>query len=98
MTVSVLVGAVAGISSPARTDTPLVGVELSTQGGESVIPLDQDFEHGLIVLDGAVEIGDRTASPGELIYLGTQRADLGVRARLRREHCCSEVRRSPRTS
>ncbi len=80
VTATVLVGAVGDVRSPARSDTPLVGVELSTQGGEALVPLDRDFEHGVIVLEGSLEIEGESVSPGELTYLGTHRAELRVRA------------------
>jgi redox-sensitive bicupin YhaK (pirin superfamily) len=70
---TVLVGAVGGERSPARTDTPLVGAELVLQGGRVTVPLDPAFEHALVVLDGAAAVGDEVVGPGVLAYLGEGR-------------------------
>ena len=43
--------------SPARADTPLLGADLAFDGAIEV-PLVHAYEHGLVVLDGAVTIGD----------------------------------------
>jgi hypothetical protein len=70
---TVLVGEVAGARSPARADTPLVGAELALAGGPATVPLDPGFEHALVVLDGAVAVGDEVVGPGVLAYLGEGR-------------------------
>ena len=52
---TVLVGALAGATSPARRDTDHVGVDLAAAGRRhAVLPLDPAFEHALVVLDGAL--------------------------------------------
>jgi quercetin 2,3-dioxygenase len=78
----VLVGELAGARSPARTDTPIVGAELRwpAGGGRGAVPLDPSFEHGLVVLDGEVVVGDTAVAPGALAYLGTGRGDVDLRA------------------
>jgi redox-sensitive bicupin YhaK (pirin superfamily) len=74
---TVLVGELAGVRSPARTDTPLVGAAIRLGsgrggGGRTTLPLDRTFEHALVVLQGAATIGaDAPLGPGELAYLGT---------------------------
>jgi len=70
---TVLAGEVAGERSPARTDTPLVGADLALAGGPATVPLDPGFEHTLVVLDGAVVVGDDVVGPGVLAYLGEGR-------------------------
>jgi hypothetical protein len=79
-TATVLVGAVAGERSPARTDTPLVGAEVALPGGRATVPLDPAFEHALVVLDGDVEVGGRTVGPGVLAYLGEGRDEIVLAA------------------
>jgi redox-sensitive bicupin YhaK (pirin superfamily) len=71
---TVLVGALAGSDavSPARHDTPLVGVELVLASGGPV-PLDPGFEHALVVLEGALAVEGATVDPGTLVYLGRGR-------------------------
>jgi len=77
-TVTVLVGAVGAERSPARADTPLVGAEVVTDGGRSVLPLEPAFEHALVVLDGAVAVGESLVGPGVLAYLGAGRDELAL--------------------
>lgn len=75
--VTVLVGSVGADTSPARTDTPLVGVAVTAQRrGDTTIPLEPGHEHAVVVLDGAVSIGAEVFRPGELAYLGLGRDDV----------------------
>ena len=67
-TATVIVGDFAGASSPARHDTALVGVDLDLRG-PTTIALEPGFEYGLIVLDGALRVGDQSLTPGHLGYL-----------------------------
>jgi redox-sensitive bicupin YhaK (pirin superfamily) len=77
--VTVLLGALDGVRSPARTDTDLVGLALAG-GGRATLPVDRDHEHALVVLDGTVAVGDEVVAPGELAYLGLGRDDLALDA------------------
>jgi redox-sensitive bicupin YhaK (pirin superfamily) len=73
--VTVLMGRLDGVRSPARTDTELVGLALAGTGA-ATLPLDPAFEHALVVLDGTVAVDDEVVAPGELAYLGLGRDDL----------------------
>jgi redox-sensitive bicupin YhaK (pirin superfamily) len=77
---TVLVGEYGDFRSPARHDTPLVGVEL-TLHQETTLPLRADYEYGLVVLQGAVGIHGRTVPPGKLGYLGRGRDQLEIDVR-----------------
>lgn len=77
---TVLVGELGGVSSPARTDTPLVGVELSLRSGSAELPLRPDFEYAVIVLAGGLTVGQTRVEPGSLGYLGKGRDELRVGA------------------
>ncbi len=82
--VTVLTGSFDGQQSPARADTPLVGAELALRRGRTTLPLRADWEHALVVLDGAVLVGGeggRTVEPGALAYLGTDRHELALDVR-----------------
>lgn len=76
-TATVLVGELAGATSPARRDTDHVGAEIvldprsGGRGGPVVsgIPVDAAHEHAMVVLEGEVTIGDRRVAPGALAYL-----------------------------
>jgi hypothetical protein len=75
---TILVGEFAGSVSPARRDTEHVGVELVFRGTRATIPLRNDYEYALTVLDGRVAVEDTVAEPGLLAYLGTGRNELRV--------------------
>jgi hypothetical protein len=81
---TVLLGELVGARSPARADTDIVGaaVELRPSARPSVIGLDPGFEHAVVVVDGALEVGgvgDRLR-PGELLHLGPGRDELVLAA------------------
>ena len=63
----VIVGSLDGTASPARTDTPLVGAELSLGKGVAEIPANTGFEYGLVPVEGEVNINGAIVEPG---YLG----------------------------
>lgn len=79
-TATVLVGRLDGTESKARTDTPLLGVDLDLRPGTTVVPLVPEHEHALLVLDGAVAVGSQVVRPGALAYLGLGRDELPVSA------------------
>ncbi len=70
---TVLVGDFAGLESPARRDSEHVGVELALGRGTTVVPLRNDYEHALVVLEGSVQVGPESVGSGVLAYLGTRR-------------------------
>jgi quercetin 2,3-dioxygenase len=79
--VTLLVGTVAGIRSPAVVHTPLLGAQLDVhRTGPARFPLDPAFEHALLVLDGAVEVDGVRIDPGALLYLGESRHEVVVQA------------------
>src|SRR3954465_2271626 len=77
---TVLIGELAGVVSPARQDTPLLGADLAIQPGVTTWPLRADFEHALVVLDGEVAVGEHVVRPGQLGYLGLGRHALELSA------------------
>ncbi len=60
---TVLVGGLAGATSPARRDTDHVGAELDLGPGRSELPLDPASEHALVVLEGRVRLGGPAIGP-----------------------------------
>jgi redox-sensitive bicupin YhaK (pirin superfamily) len=79
--VTVLVGSLAGVRSPARADSPLVGAQVMVAAGASgVLDLAPHFEHAVVVLDGRVDVGEGVLGPGELGYLAPHRDELPVRS------------------
>ena len=69
--VTLLVGALGGVESPAVVHSPLVGADICVAaGGRAVLPLEPDFEYALLVTEGAAEVAGRPLEPGGLLYLG----------------------------
>lgn len=62
----VIVGELAGATSAARADTPLVGAQLTLRGGPLEIEVAAGFEHCVVPLDGRLRIGDDVVEPGWL--------------------------------
>jgi quercetin 2,3-dioxygenase len=75
LTATVLVGAFGGLSSPARRDSELVGVELDFHGGPASVALDPNFEYALIVANGSILVDEYVVQPGVLAYLGAGREE-----------------------
>ncbi|HEV3363059.1 MAG TPA: pirin family protein, partial [Acidimicrobiia bacterium] len=59
-TATVLVGDFAGVTSTARRDTDHVAVQLDLRPGRTALPLTATSEYALVVLEGAVSVGDGT--------------------------------------
>lgn len=74
------IGELAGATSPARHDTPLLGADLALTVGVSVVPLRPDWEYALFVLRGAVGVDRQIVAPGRLAYLGLGRDELELDA------------------
>lgn len=76
---TVLIGSVAGVTSPAPAYTPLVGADLAIDAGQTLaLPLTPEFEYGVLVVAGRLRIGDLTAGHGEMVYLGTGRTTIDL--------------------
>ncbi|MFE5914879.1 pirin family protein [Streptomyces wedmorensis] len=75
----VFLGTLAGEASPVRTFTPLLGAELVIDAGAAVtLDVDPDFEHGLLVDEGAVLLDGTSLLPAELGYATPGRTALTV--------------------
>src|SRR4051794_14319791 len=77
---TVLVGDFGNVVSPARHDTPLVGVDLAVHR-PTTVPLRADFEYAVVVLEGVVGIHGKPLTPGRLGYLGRGRDELWLDVR-----------------
>lgn len=79
-TATVLVGDLDGASSPARADSPLVGIAVDLHaGGASSLPIVSAYEHAVVPLDVPVTVGDDDVAPGQLAYVGPGRDELVLR-------------------
>jgi redox-sensitive bicupin YhaK (pirin superfamily) len=76
--VTVLVGTMAGVESPARRDTELVGMDVRLQTGSTELPVTSTFEHALVVLEGVVRVDGRTVVPGQGTYVRPGRHQLDL--------------------
>jgi hypothetical protein len=75
LTATVLVGTFGELSSPARRDSELVGVELDFHGGLASVALNPNFEYALIVANGSILVDEYVVQPGVLAYLGAGREE-----------------------
>ncbi len=83
---TLLVGNFAGLHSPVPSFTPLLGVDLAAAGpADAVLTLDPAFEHGVMLLEGEVEVAPaghdlvETVVPGTLLYMGPGCASVELR-------------------
>jgi redox-sensitive bicupin YhaK (pirin superfamily) len=76
---TLMMGALAQHRSPAKAFSPIIGADLILHGDRSlVLPLNPDFEHGVLVLKGDVALEDQRLSPERLYYLGTSRDEFSL--------------------
>jgi redox-sensitive bicupin YhaK (pirin superfamily) len=81
LTSTVLMGSFGGATSPGTAYTPLVGVDLELAAGADVeVPLDPDFEYGLLASSGSAGVEEGRIERGSMLYLGTGRRTLRLRA------------------
>lgn len=72
--VTVLAGTALGRTAPAAVFSPLVGLDLGSEGpARTRLPLRPAFEHAVMCLRGAATVAGEAISPGELLYLGQHR-------------------------
>jgi quercetin 2,3-dioxygenase len=81
LTTTVLMGSFGGATSPGTAHTPLVGVDLDVAAGADIeVPLDPDFEYGLLASSGSVTVEGAPLGRGAMLYLGTGRSSLRLTA------------------
>lgn len=66
----VFLGSLAGVTSPVPAFTPLLGAEITLEPHARVtLAVDPGFEHGLLVDQGTVRLGEVSLRPAELGYV-----------------------------
>lgn len=80
-TVRLFAGSFGAATSPARTDTPLVGVDVTVRGGRTVLPTSAGFEHAVVPLDASVRVGPEIVEPGWLALVPTGVEELPIETR-----------------
>jgi quercetin 2,3-dioxygenase len=74
---TLILGSLAGETSPGRTHSPLIGASVALSAGAStLLPLEADFEHAVLVLSGSVTVDDDGLEVGTMLYLGCRRRDV----------------------
>jgi hypothetical protein len=74
---TLMLGSMAGETSPGTVHSPLVAVSVTLDAGASTsLPLEPDFEHAVLVLSGSVSVDDDPLEVGTMLYLGCYRRDL----------------------
>ena len=69
--VEVIIGEFAGVTSPARAFSPLLGLQVRTDAaGRMDLPLRPDFEYGVLALDEPLLVNREEIPPGAMRYLG----------------------------
>jgi len=80
-TLTLLAGELKGARSPVPTHTPLLGVDLAcTAAARCELPLDAGFEHGVMVLEGEIEVQGQLVKPGSLLYIEPGVSSVGIAA------------------
>ena len=81
VTATVLMGSMAGQTSPGTAYSPLVGVDLALEAGADVeLPLEPGFEHAVLASSGDSTVEGAPVAHGSMLYLGTGRTTVRVRA------------------
>jgi redox-sensitive bicupin YhaK (pirin superfamily) len=77
----VLIGEVEQIRSPAPAYSPLCGAELRLDAGAKVeLSVEENFEYGVFVVEGAVLAESTTVAVDQLLYLGDGRQRLHLQS------------------
>lgn len=83
-TATVILGTLAGVTSPATAHTPIVGAQITVPAGATLpLPLEPAWEHGVLVVDGTATVADASGAlampdDGGVLYLGTGRESVAV--------------------
>lgn len=81
ITMTLVVGEAFGERSPAEVHSELLGLDLLVAAGADCrLPLREEFEYGVVVTQGTLNIGGETLQPGTLLYLGAGRRSLDLHA------------------
>ena len=76
---TVVLGEFAGVASPATVHTPIIGAEIVVPAGSRVrLPLRQEWEHALMLVEGDVVVAEHPMPRNELLYLGDSRDEVEV--------------------
>src|ERR1017187_3668113 len=75
--VTVVAGESRGERSPAEVFSPLAGFEVAVPGGDDfVLPVREDFEYGVVAVDGSAVVAGALIAPGLLAHLPAGRSQI----------------------
>jgi redox-sensitive bicupin YhaK (pirin superfamily) len=75
--VTVVIGEYAGARSPAEVFSPLAGLEVAVPGGDDfVLGVREDFEYGVVAVDGSALVDGALIAPGLLAHLPAGRSQI----------------------
>ncbi|MGP4023744.1 pirin family protein [Actinomadura sp. 3N407] len=78
---TVILGELDGTASPGTAFTPIMGADLALDDGADVrLPVEPDFEYAALTMSGVTEIDGMRVEPGSMLYLGSGRRELPLRA------------------
>jgi quercetin 2,3-dioxygenase len=81
VTATVVLGSFGGATSPGTVHSALVGVDLDlAEGADVELPLEPGFEHAVLASSGDAEVDGLPLAHGSMVYLGTGRRTVRVRA------------------
>lgn len=81
VTATVIIGDFAGHTSPASQSWPTVGIEFDfTEPGTVDIPINPEFEHGVLAASTRAEVAEASLEIGDLEYLGWGQENLRITA------------------
>lgn len=66
----VMIGVLAGVRSPARSDHPIIGLDITLRGVLE-LPVEPDFEHAVVPIDQPLKVEDAIVEPGSLAVVPT---------------------------
>ena len=76
---TIFLGSLYGVRSRAATYSPLLGAEVMVAGGARArIPLDADFEHGVLAVESEPVVAGVRVGPSSLLHLPVGRRELVV--------------------
>ena len=79
--IRVFIGTLVGSTSPVEVFSPLVGAEIELAAGAQLdLPVDESFEHGILLDVGDVAVDDETVERSHLAYLAPGARSIRLRA------------------
>ncbi len=81
LTITILAGEMFNQVAPTQVFSPLIGLDVHvSQDTHTTLPINVDFEYGILVISGSITLENVTVSVGDLLYLGCGRAQLSLSA------------------